>query len=106
MDVAEELAFTQEEVLELSTPGARLLAKSNIAPAIRTRIVSSGEYIGLGAALFAYASRVALVIQKAQNNVVTQQNQGVQGPGAGGTDAGPISVGGNQFHVFGNFAAS
>jgi hypothetical protein len=56
--LAEELAFSPEEVTMVSKPLARVLAKQNINAKVRRRIVESGDYVQLGFFALSYGNRV------------------------------------------------
>ena len=56
--LAEELALTTEEVEMFAGPGARLLAKSKLPEGVRTGLINSGDYVGLGTAAIVYIYRV------------------------------------------------
>jgi hypothetical protein len=66
MDVAEELALTNEEVISFAEPSARLLAKSKIPSEVRTSLVNSGDYTALGVAAIAYVFRILDIMKGAQ----------------------------------------
>lgn len=72
----DHLALTDDEVEVIAEPGARLFAKSKIPAETKARILSSGDYIGLGVGLTAYVYRVSTVIKEA-NHAGTQQTTGL-----------------------------
>lgn len=78
MDVAEELALTNEEVVSIAEPAARLLAKSKIPGEVRTTLVNSGDYVALGVAATAYIFRILDLMKGIPTNVATQQSQGIR----------------------------
>lgn len=63
LELVEDLALLPEEVAEISGPLARVLAKSKISSEVRTRIVSSGDYVSLSVALSAYVLRILEVLR-------------------------------------------
>lgn len=80
-DVAEELAFTNEEVQELAGPSARLLAKTKLDRKTRQMIVSSGDVVGLGAGITAYVVRILGTLeQKQRSNELTRKTDRIQSP--------------------------
>lgn len=70
--VAEALAMTDDEVELIATPASRILAKQKFSPAIRKRIVSSGDYIGLTIGVGAYLIRISEVLKEVQKLVAQQ----------------------------------
>lgn len=80
-DVAEELAFTNEEVQELAGPSARLLAKTKLDRKTRQMIVSSGDAVGLAAGITAYVVRILGTLeQKNKTNELTRKTHGLSSP--------------------------
>ncbi len=77
-DLAEELAFTNEEVRELSGPSARLLAKAKLDKKTRQVLVSSGDVVGLSAGITAYIVRILGTLeQKQKQNELTRKTHRV-----------------------------
>lgn len=105
----DQLALTEEEVEVIAEPGARLFAKSKIPAETKARILSSGDYIGLGVGLTAYIYRVSTIIKEA-DHAGTQQAQGiptkstpVASPNNGTGPTGPAVAAG--LAGWGNYAA-
>lgn len=85
--LAEELALTGEEVEMFAGPGARLLAKSKIPEGVRTGLINSGDYVGLGTAFVVYIYRVLETMRQFRGGSVDErprQTQNVPTPGTNG----------------------
>lgn len=77
-NIAEELAFTNEEVAELAGPSARLLAKSKLPTKTRQLIVSSGDVVGLTAGITAYVVRILAILEEKKNtNELARKTHGL-----------------------------
>lgn len=105
-DLAEELAFTPDEVLEISEPAARLMAKAKLPEKTRQVIVSSGDYVGLGVALTAYVYRImAAVKERTENGVIHPKATAVQTAQRTNSGDSPASTNGiAHLAGFGSFA--
>lgn len=99
-DLAEELAFTNDEVLELSGPASRLLAKSKLPATTRRAIVSSGDVVGLCVAATAYVVRVLSLLQEKQGRYESHsQTQGISGTQTQQHTGEPAGWPGNGYHA-------
>jgi hypothetical protein len=105
MDLAEELAFTDEEVMGFSEPGSRLLAKAKLPEKVRVGIISSGDYVGLTTIAVAYVSRIMQAVkERTQNGVISRQASAVQSPQPNGAYAEQPTNGIAHLAGFGSFA--
>lgn len=105
--LAEELAFTADEVESFAGPGARLLAKSKIPESVKTGLVNSSDYIGLGTAAVAYVYRILATLKEYKDYGNNGQNQSVPTTNGKYDPAPTVATGATAATLagWGNFAA-
>ena len=101
--LAEELSLTGDEVLAISEPASKMLAKAKVSKEVRDRVTGTGDGIALVAALVAYGVRVhtVLFVEGSVIHESARQNETVPTGGANGY-AGARPGG---LAAFGNYAA-
>ena len=107
--LAEELALTTEEVEMFAQPGARLLAKSKLPEGVRTGLINSGDYVGLGTAAIVYIYRVLETMRTFKEHTVNDYPRQTQGlstpPAAAGNGTYNTTANAGVLAGWGNFAA-